>query len=104
MAIKHYKPTTNGRRNMTSMDYSGLSKVAPERSLLAAIKKNAGRNSYGRITVRHRGGGNRRKYRESVSESPQQFLLSSTIPTVLLSLPSFNTRMARSVTLSLLKI
>ena len=63
MAIKHYKPTTNGRRNMTSMDYSGLSKVAPERSLLEPIKKNAGRNSYGRITVRHRGGGNRRKYR-----------------------------------------
>jgi len=63
MAIKHYKPTTSGRRNMTSMDYSGLSKVAPERSLLEPIKKNAGRNSYGRITVRHRGGGNRRKYR-----------------------------------------
>ena len=63
MAIKHYKPTTNGLRNMTSMDYSELSKVAPERSLLTAIKKNAGRNSYGRITVRHRGGGNRRKYR-----------------------------------------
>ena len=63
MAIKHYKPTTNGRRNMTTMDYSELSKVAPERSLLTAIKKNAGRNSYGRITVRHRGGGNRRKYR-----------------------------------------
>ena len=63
MAIKHYKPTTNGLRNMTTMDYSELSKVAPERSLLAPLKKNAGRNSYGRITVRHRGGGNRRKYR-----------------------------------------
>ncbi len=63
MAIKHYKPTTPGRRGMTSMDYSGLSKVAPEKSLLEPIKKNAGRNSYGRITVRHRGGGNRRKYR-----------------------------------------
>ncbi|MBR5818065.1 MAG: 50S ribosomal protein L2, partial [Clostridia bacterium] len=63
MAIKHYKPTTPGRRNMTTMDYSELSKVAPERSLLEPIKKNAGRNSYGRITVRHRGGGNRRKYR-----------------------------------------
>ena len=63
MAIKHYKPTTPGRRGMTTMDYSELSKVAPERSLLTAIKKNAGRNSYGRITVRHRGGGNRRKYR-----------------------------------------
>ena len=63
MAIKHYKPTTPGRRGMTSMDYSGLSKVAPEKSLLEPLKKNAGRNSYGRITVRHRGGGNRRKYR-----------------------------------------
>ena len=63
MAIKHYKPTTPGRRGMTTMDYSELSKVAPERSLLEPIKKNAGRNSYGRITVRHRGGGNRRKYR-----------------------------------------
>ena len=63
MAIKHYKPTTPGHRNMTTMDYSELSKVAPERSLLEPIKKNAGRNSYGRITVRHRGGGNRRKYR-----------------------------------------
>ena len=63
MAIKHYKPTTNGRRNMTTMDYSVLTKTAPERSLLEPIKKNAGRNSYGRITVRHRGGGNRRKYR-----------------------------------------
>ena len=63
MAIKHYKPTTPGHRNMTVLDYSELSKVAPEKSLLQPIKKNAGRNSYGRITVRHRGGGNRRKYR-----------------------------------------
>ena len=63
MPINHYKPTTPGRRGMSVVDYSGLSKVAPERSLLAPIKKNAGRNSYGRITVRHRGGGNRRKYR-----------------------------------------
>ncbi len=63
MPIISYKPTSNGRRGMTTMDYSGLSKVAPEKSLLAPIKKNAGRNSYGRITVRHRGGGNRRKYR-----------------------------------------
>lgn len=63
MAIKHYKPTTPGHRNMTVMDYSELSKVAPEKSLLAPVKKNAGRNSYGRITVRHRGGGNRNKYR-----------------------------------------
>lgn len=63
MAIKFYKPTTSGGRQMTTTDYSELSKVAPERSLLAPLKKNSGRNSYGRITVRHRGGGNRRKYR-----------------------------------------
>ncbi|MDO4419046.1 MAG: 50S ribosomal protein L2 [Ruminococcus sp.] len=63
MAIKVYKPTTNARRNSSVTDYSILSKVAPEKSLLAPLKKNAGRNSYGRITVRHRGGGNRRKYR-----------------------------------------
>lgn len=63
MAIKSYKPTTAGRRTMTVTDYSGLSKVAPERSLLEPMKKNSGRNSYGRITVRHRGGGNRTKYR-----------------------------------------
>ena len=63
MSIKVYKPTTNARRNMSVTDYSELSKVAPERSLLAPLSKNAGRNSYGRITVRHRGGGNRRKYR-----------------------------------------
>lgn len=63
MAIKVFKPTTNARRNMSVTDYSVLSKVEPEKSLLAPIKKNSGRNSYGRITVRHRGGGNRRKYR-----------------------------------------
>ena len=63
MAIKSYKPTTPGRRQMTVTDYSSLSKVAPERSLLEPMKKTAGRNSYGRITVRHHGGGNRTKYR-----------------------------------------
>ena len=63
MAIKTYKPINNSRRGMTVTDYSGLSKVAPEKSLLEPVKKTAGRNSYGRITVRHHGGGNRRKYR-----------------------------------------
>ena len=63
MSIKVYKSTTNARRNMSTTDYSELSKVAPERSLLVSLKKNSGRNSYGRITVRHRGGGMRRKYR-----------------------------------------
>lgn len=63
MAIKNFKPTTPSRRNMSVVDYSGLSKVEPEKSLLAPLNKKSGRNSYGRITVRHRGGGNRRKYR-----------------------------------------
>ncbi|GKH48956.1 MAG: 50S ribosomal protein L2 [Oscillospiraceae bacterium] len=63
MAIKFYKPTTPGRRQMTVTDYSELSKVAPEKSLLSVIKATAGRNNTGRITVRHRGGANRRKYR-----------------------------------------
>ena len=63
MPTKVYKPTTPGRRGMSVIDYSVLSKVDPEKSLLAPKNKKAGRNSYGRITVRHRGGGNRKKYR-----------------------------------------
>ena len=63
MAIKNYKPTSPARRNMSVTDYSALSKVEPEKSLLAPLNKKSGRNSYGRITVRHRGGGNRNKYR-----------------------------------------
>ena len=81
MAIKFYKPTTPGRRNMTTMDYSELSKVAPERSLLEPIKKNAGRNSYGRITVRHRGGGNRRKYRV-IDFKRERFGITATVLTL----------------------
>ena len=63
MAIKRFKPTTPSRRNMAVTDYSVLSKVAPERSLLEPMNKTAGRNNTGRITVRHHGGGNRTKYR-----------------------------------------
>lgn len=63
MKIKNYKPTTNGRRNMSVIDYSELSKVAPEKSLLTNLKKTGGRNNQGTITVRHIGGGVRRKYR-----------------------------------------
>ena len=81
MAIKFYKQTTPGRRNMTTMDYSELSKVAPERSLLEPIKKNAGRNSYGRITVRHRGGGNRRKYRV-IDFKRERFGITATVQTL----------------------
>ena len=64
MAIKTYKPYTPARRGMTESAFDGVDKKAkPERSLLETLKKNSGRNSYGRITVRHRGGGNKRKYR-----------------------------------------
>ncbi len=63
MAVKTFKPTTPSRRHMTVLDYSGLSKVKPEKSLLTTLKNTAGRNSYGRITVRHHGGGEKRKYR-----------------------------------------
>ena len=63
MAIKKYKATTPGRRGMTGLSYADLSKVAPEKSLLAPLKSKAGRNAQGRITVRHQGGGVKRKYR-----------------------------------------
>ncbi len=63
MALKKYNPTSPARRFMTVSDFAEVTKKSPERSLLAKKDKHAGRNSYGRITVRHRGGGNRRKYR-----------------------------------------
>ncbi len=64
MAIKKYKPTSNGRRHMTILDYkNNLSNHKPEKSLLTSLKKNGGRNNMGLITVRHRGGGLRKKYR-----------------------------------------
>mgnify|MGYP003307785368 CR=1 FL=1 len=81
MAIKSYKPTTPGRRGMTVTDYSGLSKVAPEKSLTESLKKNSGRNSYGRITVRHRGGGNRRKYR-IIDFKRDKFDVKATVATI----------------------
>ena len=64
MAIKTFKPYTPARRNMTVSGFDGVDKKAkPERSLVETLKKHAGRNSYGHITVRHKGGGNKRKYR-----------------------------------------
>jgi large subunit ribosomal protein L2 len=63
MPTINFKPTTASRRNMSVMDYSVLTKKAPEKSLLDTVSNKSGRNSYGRITVRHRGGANRRKYR-----------------------------------------
>ncbi len=63
MALKQYKPVTPTRRYMTTSDFSELSKVKPEKSLLEPLKKTGGRNHYGRVTMRHRGGGHKRKYR-----------------------------------------
>ena len=63
MAVKNYKPTTPSRRNMTSPSFAEITKFSPEKSLITTKKKNAGRNRYGKITVRHHGGGNKQKYR-----------------------------------------
>ena len=63
MALKTFRPTSPARRQMTTLVNEEITKYSPEKSLLAPQKKNAGRNSYGRITVRHQGGGNRQKYR-----------------------------------------
>ena len=63
MGIKNFRPYTPSRRNMTVSTFDEITKKTPEKSLLDTNKKNAGRNSYGRITVRHQGGGNRQKYR-----------------------------------------
>ena len=63
MATKQYKPTTPSRRNMASPSFDEVTKFSPEKSLITTKKKNAGRNSYGKITVRHHGGGNKQKYR-----------------------------------------
>ena len=63
MGIKSYNPYTPSRRHMTGSDFSEITKSAPEKSLTVSLKKNAGRNNQGKITVRHRGGGSRRKYR-----------------------------------------
>lgn len=63
MGIKTYKPYTPSRRSMTGSDFSEITKKTPEKSLLCAKKKHSGRNNQGKITVRHRGGGNRQKYR-----------------------------------------
>ena len=63
MAVKTFKPTTPARRNMSVPSFDEVTKSTPEKSLIVTKKKNAGRNSYGRITVRHKGGGNKLKYR-----------------------------------------
>ena len=63
MAIKKYNPTSPARRNMTVSTFEEITKHEPEKSLVEIIKSKAGRNNYGKITVRHQGGGHKRKYR-----------------------------------------
>src|SRR5438552_17863380 len=63
MAVKRYKPTSPGRRTMATSAFTEVTKTEPEKSLLAPLKKKGGRNSYGRITTRHQGGGHKRRYR-----------------------------------------
>ncbi|MEB5757747.1 50S ribosomal protein L2 [Mammaliicoccus sciuri] len=63
MALKKYKPITNGRRNMTSSDFAEITSTTPEKSLLQPLPRKAGRNNQGKLTVRHRGGGHKRQYR-----------------------------------------
>src|SRR5690606_367029 len=65
MAIKKYKPTSNGRRNMTSLDFSEITTDKPEKSLLEPLNRKGGRNNQGRTTVRQRGSGRKRQYRIS---------------------------------------
>lgn len=63
MAIKRYKPTSNGRRNMSTLTNDEITTSTPEKTLLSPLKKRAGRNNQGRMTVRHQGGGHKRQYR-----------------------------------------
>ena len=63
MAIKKYKPTSNGRRDMTTSDFAEITTSTPEKSLLAPLTRKGGRNNQGKITVRHQGGGHKRQYR-----------------------------------------
>ena len=62
MAVKNYKPTTNGRRNMSVLVFDEITTTTPEKSLLAPLSKKGGRNNTGHVTVRHQGGGHKRKY------------------------------------------
>ena len=68
MAIKTYKPYTHSRRNMTGSAFDEITKKEPEKSLVVRVKNNAGRNSYGKITVRHQGGGHKNKYNRRFQE------------------------------------
>ncbi len=80
MATKTYKPTTPSRRNMATPSFEEITKKTPERSLVTVIKKNSGRNNTGRITVRHRGGGNKKKYR--IIDFKRQSELANTVTAI----------------------
>ena len=73
MAIKAYKPTTPSRRHMSVPSFEEITKKSPEKSLLTVLKKHAGRNNTGRITVRHHGGGNKRKIQNYRFQEKQHF-------------------------------
>ena len=101
MAVKTYKPTTPSRRNMTTPSFAEITKKTPEKSLLTVLKKNAGRNNTGRITVRHHGGGNKKKYRIIDFKAQTRLSASNTILTVPLTLCSLKMKTVRRATLSL---
>ena len=102
MGIKKYTPYTPSRRNMTGLDFTEITKNAPEKSLTVSLKKNSGRNNQGKITVRHHGGGSRRKYRiidfkRNKDNIPATFLSSTIRTEQLISLLSA-TQMVRRLT------
>ena len=103
MAVKKYKPTTPGQRGMTGYTFEEITKSTPERSLTVSLGRHGGRNSYGRVTVRHRGGGNRRMVRRSISSARStafrpRLRRSSTIRTALPGWPCCSMPMAKSAT------
>ena len=86
MGIRVYKPTTNGRRNMTSLDFAEITTNTPEKTLLVSLKNKAGRNNNGRITVRHQGGGHKTslpfdRFKRNKMELKQSLKRSNTIQT-----------------------
>ena len=97
MAIRTYKPTSPARRFMSVLTYEEITKKSPEKSLVEYLKKNAGRNKQGKITVRHQGGGNKIKYRVSWKFRRRLPRLSTT-RTAARSSPCCSTPTARSVT------
>lgn len=105
MPIKKYKPTTPGRRGMSTLTFEEITKTTPEKSLLAPLKSKGGRNNLGRITTRHQGGGHKRAYRiidfkRNKDGIRLRSLRSSTIQTVRRISRCFTMLMVKSVILS----